>query len=208
MTELRAFAAKLLEKAVGRESGMTELRAHAAACHLNLGLIAMRTDRPAIVVSELEQAVTILEPLVTGSQRNRSEVSENLVRARGNLALVLAFGTDPTRRDLDRAVALARQNTELSPNDADSWGLLGTIALNLGSIQLAINALERSMELRKGGDSHEWFLLASAHALNGDRDQARQFYDRAVHWMEAHQPRDQGLLELRSRTAQLLGRSP
>jgi tetratricopeptide (TPR) repeat protein len=208
MTEIRARAAKLFEKVVGRESGVTEIRARAAACHLNIGLIAMRTDRPAMAVTELEHAVAAIESSASQSQSNHSEVSENLVRARGHLAFALASGPDPTRRNLDRAVALARQNTELSPDDADSWGLLGAIALKMGSIQLAINALERSMELRKGGDSHEWFLLASAHALNGDRGKARQYYDRAVLWMEAHQPRDQALLELRSQTAQLLSRSP
>jgi tetratricopeptide (TPR) repeat protein len=207
-TEIRAHTTRLFESVVGRESDTTEIRTRAAVCHRNLGLIALQTSRPAIAVSEFERAVWILERLASNSRQKRSEVSMHLVTARGNLALTLASGASPTPRNLKRAVTLARQNTELSPDVAETWNLLAAIELKMGSIQPAIKDLEQSMELRKGGDSHEWFLLACAHALNGDRDKARQFYNRAVHWMEAHQPRQQDLLELRSRTAQLLGRSP
>jgi hypothetical protein len=39
------------------------------------------------------------------------------------------------------------------------------------------------MELRKGGDSFDWFFLAMAQRQRGDKDQAQKRFDQAVVWM-------------------------
>jgi tetratricopeptide (TPR) repeat protein len=199
-------AAQLFEQAAESQSAPPECLADAGASHLNLGIIASLTDRRSVAVSEFERAVTCLEPLAAALPGDRVKVREDLASARRSLALVLASGAEPASRDLARAVALARQNTELLSQDADSWRTLARITLILGSTEPALDALQRSMKLRNGGDSHEWFLLAAAYALKGDRVEARRWYDKAVRWMET-KPRDEALIELRSETSRLLGSS-
>ena len=44
-----------------------------------------------------------------------------------------------------------------------------------------------------------------AHQQKGDKDQARQWYDRAAIWMEKNKPKDEELLRFRAEAAALLG---
>ena len=74
-----------------------------------------------------------------------------------------------------------------------------------GDWKAAIEALTKSMELRNGGDSNDWFFLAMAHWQLGDKTQARSWYDKAVPWMEKNQPKDEELLRFRAEAAALLG---
>jgi hypothetical protein len=61
------------------------------------------------------------------------------------------------------------------------------------------------MELRKGGDSHDWFFLAMTHWQLGAKDKARAWYDRAVQWMDKNQPDNEELRRFRAEAAELLG---
>ena len=67
-----------------------------------------------------------------------------------------------------------------------------------GDWKAAIAALEKSMELRKGGDSNDWFFLAMAHWQLGEKDKAREWYDRAVQWMDKNQPKNEELRRFRA----------
>ena len=60
------------------------------------------------------------------------------------------------------------------------------------------------MELRKGGDSFDWFFLAMAHWQLGEKDKAREWYDRAVQWMDKNQPKNEELRRFRAEAAELL----
>ena len=61
------------------------------------------------------------------------------------------------------------------------------------------------MELRKGGDSHDWFFLAMAHWQLGQKDEARKWHDQAVAGMEKRAPQNEELTRFRAEAAQLLG---
>ena len=74
-----------------------------------------------------------------------------------------------------------------------------------GEWKPAIQALRKSMDLRKGGDSSDWFFLAMAHWRLGEKDQARQWYDRAVEWMEKNRAKDEELRGFRAEAAEQLG---
>ena len=87
-----------------------------------------------------------------------------------------------------RAVALARKAVELEPKNWAYRNTLGAAQYRAGDWKAAIAALEKSMELRKGGDSNDWFFLAMAHWQLGEKDKAREWYDRAVQWMDKNQP--------------------
>ncbi|MGH7171998.1 MAG: hypothetical protein ACRELG_17120, partial [Gemmataceae bacterium] len=71
--------------------------------------------------------------------------------------------------------------------------------------QAAIAALTKSMALRNGGDSSDWFFLAMVHQQEGRKDEARMCYDRAARWMEKNQAKDEELVRFRAEAAALLG---
>jgi hypothetical protein len=51
-------------------------------------------------------------------------------------------------------------------------------AYRLGKWQEALDAAEEGRRLRNGGDCADWFLLAMVHWRLGNKEKARQWYDR------------------------------
>ncbi len=121
------------------------------------------------------------------------------------LARLLATSSDPKVRNATRAVELAKKAVELAPKEGHHWNSLGIAHYRGGDCKAAITALERSMELRKGGDSLDWFILAMAHWQLGGKEEARKWYDRAVEWMEKNQPNHGELRCFRAEAGVLLG---
>ncbi len=67
-----------------------------------------------------------------------------------------------------------------SPQVPAWWTALGVAQYRGGDSEPAVRALEKSIELAKGGACNECFFLAMAHWQLGHRDQARQWYRKAV----------------------------
>src|SRR5262249_34461512 len=117
---------------------------------------------------------------------------------RQNLAWFLANCPARQFRDPDRAVRLAKEAVELAPKGGECWRTLGAAQYRAGDWDAAMAALTRATEFRSGGDSAEWFFLAMAYWRSGDKQQGRAWYDRAVRWMDEHQPRDEKLRRCRA----------
>jgi serine/threonine protein kinase/Tfp pilus assembly protein PilF len=127
------------------------------------------------------------------------------------LGWLLATGPDPKRRNPEEALSLAERAVKLVSNVGVFWRTLGVARYRTGDYQGAISALEKALGLQKRA-SVEWFFLAMAHWQLGEKDQARQRYDRVAQWMEKNQAElaadKQGGEELRrfrSEAAELLG---
>ena len=73
-----------------------------------------------------------------------------------------------------------------------------------GSWKDAVADLEKSMELRKGGDAYDWFFLAMAHWRLGNKAEPRMWFDKAVEWMEKNQPKSEELRRFRAEASELL----
>jgi tetratricopeptide (TPR) repeat protein len=86
------------------------------------------------------------------------------------------------------------------------WNTLGVAQYRAGEWKPAIEALEKSMELRKGGDSFDWFFVAMACRQQGKKELAGKWFDEAVQWMEMNNPKDKELLRFRAEAAALLAR--
>ena len=107
-------------------------------------------------------------------------------------------------RDVEQALKRAQKATELQPNIGAFWNTLGVVLYRAGDWPTAVTALESSMELRKGGDSFDWFFVAMAHRQLGDEAQARKWFEQAVDWMDKNQPADEELLRFRAEAEELL----
>jgi serine/threonine protein kinase/tetratricopeptide (TPR) repeat protein len=158
-------------------------------------------DRPSDALKLREETLTLRRARL-GPDHADTLASTN------SLAWFLATASDARLRDAGRAVELATTTTNHSPNDGDFWNTLGAARYRAGQWQAAITALEKSMALRKGGDSSDWFFLSMAHWQLGAQDQARQWYDKAVRWMDRNQPSNKDLRRFQAEAAALINPKP
>src|SRR5262249_14367843 len=56
----------------------------------------------------------------------------------------------------------------------------------------------KSVQLRQGGDTVDFFFLAMAQWQLNEKDKARAWYDRAVAWMDKNNPKDEELKRFRA----------
>jgi tetratricopeptide (TPR) repeat protein len=121
-----------------------------------------------------------------------------------NLAWLLATSADARLRNPTEAVTLAKKAVEADPKQGKWWNTLGAAQYRAGDWLAAVEALTRSMELRRGGDSLDWFFLAMAYWQQGKKDDAREWYDKAALWMEKNRSKDEELSRFRAEAAALL----
>jgi tetratricopeptide (TPR) repeat protein len=121
------------------------------------------------------------------------------------LAWVLATWPDVELRDPKQAVAHGKKAVELAPGSGRMWNTLGVAQYRNGAWRAAVEALMKSIQLRKGGDSFDFFFLAMAHWQLGEKDKARAWYDRAVAWMDKNSPQNEELKRFRAEATALLG---
>jgi tetratricopeptide (TPR) repeat protein len=121
------------------------------------------------------------------------------------LAWLLATCPDLQVRNPGQAVAHAQKAVEVAPDNGMFWNTLGVAQYRNGDWKAAIEALMKSVQLGKGGDSFDFFFLAMAHWQQNDKDKARDWYDRAVAWMDKNDPQNKELKRFRAEATSLLG---
>jgi serine/threonine protein kinase/WD40 repeat protein/Tfp pilus assembly protein PilF len=131
------------------------------------------------------------------------ELAEGDPRLLNNLAWMLVTCPE-SHQDVSRALRLAERAVQLTPEQGVYWNTLGVAHYRAGNWKEVIEALAKSMELRRGGDSFDFFFLAMAHWRLKQHEQARQWYAKAIEWMDKHQPKDEESRRFRSEAAELL----
>jgi tetratricopeptide (TPR) repeat protein len=134
-----------------------------------------------------------------------AEVRKYIALRLNNRAWELATSADPALRDGKRAVELAKEAVDLDPKKGHNWNTLGAAHYRAGSWKDAVAALDKSIGLRQGGNSNDWFFLTMAHWQLGNKEEARKRYDQAVQWMDKHQPKNEERRRFRTEAAELLG---
>jgi tetratricopeptide (TPR) repeat protein len=163
--------------------------------YLSLGLVLVVTNR----VNEADEAFGRLLPVLPENARASGQAWYYYGWAR---RLVREPRLPP--RGAVFAVELAKKAVELAPANPRHSNALGMAYYRAGDWNAAVGALEKSMELSKGGDSFDWFFLSMAHWQLGKKDEARRRYDQAIAWMEMHQPKDEELLRFRAEAEDLM----
>src|SRR5262249_7524225 len=126
--------------------------------------------------------------------------------AHKRFAWLLATCPDPKFRDAPRAVALAKRAVELMPNGSGCWNTLGMAHYRAGDWKAAGEARTKSEELSPGTSlAFNAIFLAMAYWQLGEKDQARQWYAKAVAWMAKNGPQNEELKRFRAEAEELLG---
>jgi serine/threonine protein kinase/tetratricopeptide (TPR) repeat protein len=115
---------------------------------------------------------------------------------------VVAPGRSPEQ--IREAVILAERAVALAPEDGRIWNTLALARYRAGDWPGASSATERSMRLSGGGDASEWLILAMIGWRQGNRAEARRWYDQAAAQMEQQHRPDEDLRRLREEAATLL----
>jgi len=131
------------------------------------------------------------------------ELKADHAEACNNLARLYATHPDPQHRQVQMAVTLAKR--AVAQNLTIAHSTLGMAEYRAGNWRNAIDALNKSMQFRNGGSCLDWIVLAMSHWQLEEKDQAQQWYDRAVQWMDKRTTQDKELRRLRSEAEELLG---
>jgi serine/threonine protein kinase len=161
-------------------------------------------NKPKEAVAAMQQGIDFYARLGADMPK-AGAFREELVDRLQKSAWFLATAANPKDRDGKRAVDLARKAIELAPKQGLCWNTLGVALYRTGAWNDALAALQKSMELRMGGDSLDWFFLAAAQERLGEMQEARRWFEQAVRWMEKNQPNNEELRRFRAETAALLG---
>jgi Flp pilus assembly protein TadD len=115
------------------------------------------------------------------------EIDPENAHVMNDLAWMLATCPDHGHRNGSRAVELALVAVRLQPENAAYRNTLGVAQFRTSQWQAAIDTLTKAEELHPGVYfAHNVLFIAMSHWQLGDREAARQWYEKAVAWLDEH----------------------
>ena len=108
-------------------------------------------------------------------------------------------------RDPGRALEMAEKAVQGAPNVGRYRQTLGAAHYRAGNWQEALNALHEANQLQPATNWATWFLLAMTYWQLGEKETARMWYEKAVHWQNRHPRQSRELRRLVAEAAELLG---
>ncbi|HEV8071946.1 MAG TPA: tetratricopeptide repeat protein, partial [Planctomycetaceae bacterium] len=190
-------AADLLTKLPVTELVADDRRNMTDTCYGNLVGLIRKSNRA-------QEATVVIRAWLDLRRKTFTKILEQNPKsaaAHNNLAWTFATCAETQLRDSARAVALAKKAVDLEPKQGMWWNTLGAAEYRAGDWKAALEALKKSMELRNGGDSFDWFFVAMANRRLGNQQEARKWYDKAVKRMFLNEE----LWRFRAEAVSLLG---
>jgi tetratricopeptide (TPR) repeat protein len=179
---------------------------------LELGGKAVPYYRGRVAIYALELAETLLQ--LPQDPELTKQVEELLREAIGSSAgdrsaqnaVAWFLVTSPASgfRDPKQAVQLAERLVEQGPQRSAYRRTLGAALCGTEDWRGAVDALDKAIKHQNDSDDTARFYLAMALWRMGNEEEARAGYQRAVQWMEKHNPHDYALRPLRAQVAGLL----
>jgi serine/threonine protein kinase/tetratricopeptide (TPR) repeat protein len=155
------------------------MRSHnTALAYVRLGELQHRDGRVELARSIFRLASEMLEKL------SHELPDEQYCQQR--LMLLLAHCPMEEFRDPQRAVDLAKR--VITESNGPMWRYLALSQYRSGEWRQAQESLQKSMQLRQGGDAMDWLLLAMINQQSNERSQAQQWHARALEAISSGQP--------------------
>ena len=125
--------------------------------------------------------------------------------AYNNVAWVLTNCPNASFRDVPRALVLANQAVELAPKYRAGWNTLGIVQYRSGDYESAIASLQKSIEFHRSVDAYDALFLAMSHSQLGEPEQAKDWYAKALQWLNNKNSTNEELLRFKTEAEQTLG---
>jgi tetratricopeptide (TPR) repeat protein len=168
-------------KGVQRDMPQADIKPYLAGRYLTLIRLLSEMHE----VDKANQAAAEADELGLNSPQTHARLARNLVIALYFEKLPLAWRIGPEVPAL--AVEAAQKAVDSSTQDGFYWNTLGAAQSCAGDWEGTLQSVERSMQLRSGGDASDWFLMAMAHWQLGRHAEAHTWYRKAVEWMNNNQ---------------------
>jgi WD40 repeat protein/serine/threonine protein kinase len=173
-----------------------------------VGLLDFLFAKPlgrADVVAYLRSSATVRSPVrqkaLTLAQHYRDEIDAERFHQASWATVRLPHLNAFQYRFALRQAETARR---LDPEQGKYLTALGVAQYRAADWTAAVDSLEKSLQLRGGGEGTSRFFLAMAHWWLGEKDKAREWYDRAVQWANKNQPTNEELRCFRVEAVELL----
>jgi serine/threonine protein kinase len=163
--------------------------------------------------SELTSSLIVLARALQGSG-DREAASQHFQRsitidpensnALNTYAWMLALDLHTDSNDIKKSVELASKAVAIAPKNGSFWN---TYALSLyrdAQYPQALDAIEQSIELSKGGTTLDWFLKSMISSQLGDSHESRSWFGRAESRRMAQSPGNVELQRFSSEARRLL----
>jgi tetratricopeptide (TPR) repeat protein len=173
-----------------------EYRWSLAEDQYELAVLLEATGRSGEAAEAFRKAIELLEQVIVENPQ-----SPNWPR---RLGWMLATCPVVQFRNPPRALALVQQAIQLAPERGDTWGLLGIAQYRAGQPAAAIGSLRKALELTDGGEPEQWFFLALAYWQDQDHQQAWEWYNKAIAWIEKNHPTGEALDRFRAEAGAVL----
>jgi tetratricopeptide (TPR) repeat protein len=154
------------------------------------------------------EGLKLAEEALAKLTTKRGPTNPETLLTMSGIAWILATAPDVKLRDPARAVQLAKSAAEGQPQVANYWGVYGTALYRTGDWNAAAVNLNKAINLRTPTDSanaDNGFFLALAYWQLGEKEKAREWYDKGVQWMQKDRADDIELKRFRAESAELLG---
>ena len=175
----------------------------------------LRSSDPWRAEAPFREALGICEQLVNDFpevqkyQQRRADCRFSLASTLGMQTHQLVFkGTNLSASEISRALAAAKEATELLPQDAGLWTHLGRAQYRAKDWQASLAALEKGPREESYNGSSNRFFLAMVHWQLGNKKEAGRCLDEAVRWMDANKATDPSLGRARAEATELFGGTP
>ncbi len=149
-------------------------------------------------------SVAILPRIALHYARLATTLEPKNATAHNNLAWALARMPEEPWFDPKRGLDEAKKAVALEPKNGNSWNTLGVVAFRNQELQMAHDALDKSIKLT-GGTAYDWLFLAMTRWNQGDRTEARRSFDQALAAIKPEQKDDPELRRFQNEAAALLG---
>ena len=114
----------------------------------------------------------------------------------------LCEGRDVSLADAKWAVELATRALKIEP-DANICNTLGLAYYRTGDWDASVAALQRGLQLSKGGTCYDWLVLAMANSRLGKQVEAQKWLQKADAWLSSQRSVEDSLARFRSEASLL-----
>lgn len=125
--------------------------------------------------------------------RNAKELSKDRFGPLNSHAWMLALENQLSEEDQAVALELSETATKLSPQSGYLWNTRALVLARAERWSESLTAIDKAINLDQGGSPSDWYIKAMALAGNGDKEGARQWFNKAESWRASNSPNNSEL---------------